>query len=214
MAISNTTSGSVQQWLNQWLPQITREETTTAETDAQTSASAVSDTVSLSSKAEKLSRIHQEFFAAGPISSDQIRNLSVRMYEEGLLNAEDVSRLTGETVPQGGNVKQAMQFLANFIAEESVAGDVEGAKELNKALQVLSRADQTVDENSLAEEQSSAAYVTAYRDLLVETDADSDLIEGFDQVVDVFQALDQVRANTAGNSRLAYSALLEKLNKG
>lgn len=213
MSVQNTTN-NLQQWLNKWLPQATQnqvsaQDTQAAEVDNQ--ADAVS--VSLSSRAEKLSRIHQEFFAGGPISSDKIRDLSVRMYEEGLLDADDVSRLTGETPPRSGMVKEAINFLSNFISQESVDGDTEGARELNKALQVLTQIDKPVTPERLAQEKDSAAFITQYRDLLQETDADQELVGGFDQLQDVFQALAQVRSQSGQGSTASYAALYAQLNK-
>lgn len=213
MSVQNTTN-NLQQWLNKGLPQVTHNQvsvldTQAADVDAQTDAASVS----LSSRAEKLSRIHQEFFAGGPISSDKIRDLSVRMYEEGLLDADDVSRLTGETPPRSGMVKDAISFLSNFISQESVDGDAEGARELNKALQVLTQIDKPVTPERLAQEQDSAAFIKQYRDLLQETDADQALVGSFDQLQDVFQALAQVRSQSGQGSAPSYAALYAQLNK-
>lgn len=213
MSVQNTTN-NLQQWLNKGLPQVTHNQvsvldTEAADVDAQTDAASVS----LSSRAEKLSRIHQEFFAGGPISSDKIRDLSVRMYEEGLLDADDVSRLTGETPPRSGMVKDAISFLSNFISQESVDGDAEGARELNKALQVLTQIDKPVTPERLAQEQDSAAFIKQYRDLLQETDADQALVGSFDQLQDVFQALAQVRSQSGQGSAPSYAALYAQLNK-
>jgi hypothetical protein len=215
MAIENSTSNNLQQWLNKWLPQVSQSDKSNvgaASGDvADTSTDAV--TVSLSSRAEKLSRIHQEFFAGGPISSDKIRDLSVRMYEEGLLDADDVSRLTGEAPPRSGMVKEAISFLSDFISQESIDGDSEGARELNKALQVLTQIDKPITAERLSQEKDSAAYIAQYRDLLQETDADSALIEGFDQLQNVFQALSQVRAQDVNSAAASYTALYDQLNK-
>ena len=214
MSVQNTTN-NLQQWLNKWLPQVTSNDTSVqGETSADgvdTQADAV--TVSLSSRAEKLSRIHQEFFASGPISSDKIRDLSVRMYEEGLLDADDVSRLTGETPPRSGMVKEAISFLSNFISQESIDGDTEGARELNKALQVLTQIDKPVTPERLVQEKDSTAFIAQYRDLLQETDADQELVEGFDQLQDVFQALAQVRSQSGQGNTASYAALYAQLNK-
>lgn len=214
MAIQNTTSGNVQQWLNTWLSGIGAAQSPAAADDGQQTSAAISSvTVSLSDKAEKLSRIHQEFFAGGPIASDKIHDLSLRLYEAGLLSAADVSRLTGEAVPGEGTVSQSISFLSDFIADEAIDGDSDGAKELNKALQVLVQADQPLTQERQAQEKTSAAYVTQYRDLLVETDADKQLIAGFDQLVDVFTALAKVREAEGANVQPSYSGLYENRNK-
>lgn len=148
------------------------------------------DTVSLSHKAQKLNRIHEEFFAGGPISSDKIRELAVRMHEEGLLEAADVSRLTGEAPPENNTVKQSVSFLTDYINADPKQSD---HKQLNQALSVLQKVDKVATPENRALEKQSQEFIGQYRQSLQEAKVSNSTLKEFDKLVNVFNALEKAR---------------------
>lgn len=148
------------------------------------------DTVSLSHKAQKLNRIHEEFFAGGPISSDKIRELAVRMHEEGLLEAADVSRLTGEAPPENNTVKQSVSFLTDYINADPKQSD---HKQLNQALSVLQQVDKVATPENRALEKQSQEFIGQYRQSLQEAKVSNSTLKEFDKLVNVFDALAKAR---------------------
>ena len=149
------------------------------------------DTVSLSNKAQKLNRIHEEFFAGGPISSDKIRELAVRMHEEGLLEAADVSRLTGEAPPENNSVSQSVSFLTDYINADPKQTD---HKQLSQALSVLQQVDKTATPEKRALEKQSQEFIGQYRQSLQEAKVSNSTLKEFDKLVNVFDALAKARS--------------------
>jgi hypothetical protein len=150
------------------------------------------DSVSISTRAQKLSQIHEEFFASGPISSDKIRELSVRMHEEGLLEAADVRRLTGEAPPDNSIVGKSISFLSDYIDADP---DQSNHAELSQALEVLITVDQALTPEKLALEQQSHAFIKEHQQSLQEANVSSGTLKEFDNIVSVFDALARARSD-------------------
>lgn len=169
------------------------------------------DKVSLSYRAEKLSRISAEFFS-GTINSSQIPALTQRLYEDGLLSNDDFQALGGQTQTVSA-ITEASSFLNRFILNEAVDGDSEAAKSLLSVVDVIGRMDESVTPSQRRAETEAYEYIASYTDLLKETGAATDIIEGFDNVLNVLTALDKVRKNEQSTGALAsYASVQEAYN--
>lgn len=169
------------------------------------------DKVSFSYRAEKLSRISAEFFS-GTISSSQIPALTQRLYEDGFLSSGDLQALGGQT-PKVSAIAEASNFLNRFILDEAVDGDSEAAKSLLNVVEVIGRMDESVTPARRRAEAEAYDFVANYTDLLKEAEAPADIIEGFDNVLNVLTALDKVRKNEQSTGALAsYASVQEAYN--
>lgn len=171
------------------------------------------DRVSLSYKSRQLHSIQAEFFS-GPIRSDQIPELTQRLFEGGLLSSSEYQQLGGVLPNQKiSAVSESVHFLNRFILDESVDGDTEGAKSLLTALSAIEGMNLPSNAERRAQEQEALQYVSAYTDMLKETGAPADIVEGFENVTEVLQALDKVRNNEARTGALASYASVEDTHK-
>ncbi|MCD8523254.1 MAG: hypothetical protein LRY66_13620 [Saccharospirillaceae bacterium] len=169
------------------------------------------DKVSFSYRAEKLSRISAEFFS-GTINSSQIPALTQRLYEDGFLSNGDLQALGGQT-PKVSAIAEASNFLNRFILNEAVDGDSEAAKSLLNVVEVIGRMDESVTPAQRRAETEAYDFVANYTDLLKEAEAPADIIEGFDNVLNVLTALDKVRKNEQSTGALAsYASVQEAYN--
>ena len=170
-----------------------------------------SDKVSFSYRAEKLSRISAEFFS-GTINSSQIPALTQRLYEDGFLSNGDFQALGGQT-QQVSAIAEASNFLNSFILNEAVDGDSEAAKSLFNVVDVIGRMDESATPAQRRAETEAYEFVANYTDLLKEVDAPADVIEGFDNVLNVLTALDKVRKNEQSTGALAsYASVQDAYN--
>ena len=97
---------------------------------------------------------------------------------------------------------------------EIVDGDSEGAKSLMLAVDSLQGMDQESSLDSRRKETEAYEFVSGYTELLKETNAPSHLIKGFEQVLQVFEALDTVRKNELQTGALAsYASVQETFNE-
>jgi hypothetical protein len=178
------------------------------------SGSSASDTVSLSYKGAKLSMISAEYFS-GTVKSSDIPALTERLYQDGFINEAEFRNLGGGKADKPtSQVAQSVHFLNDFIMSESVDGDSEGAKSLMLAVDVLQKMDEASTADSRRKETEAYEFVSGYTEILKETNAPADLVANFEQVLQVFEALDTVRKNEQKTGALAsYASVQETLNE-
>lgn len=186
----------------------TSSETTSSSTSALSASVSDSDKVSVSLRAEKLSRISAEFFS-GAISSSQIPALTERLYQDGLLSSSEFQALGGQTQTVSA-ITEASNFLNRFILEESVDGDSEASKSLLAVVSVIDGMDQATTADQRRRESDAYDYVANYTDLLQEAEAPADIIKGFENVLDVLSALDKVRKSEQSTGALASYASVQE----
>lgn len=168
--------------------------------------------VSVSLRAEKLSRISSEYFS-GVLSSSQIPALTQRLYEDGFLNASEFQSLGGQTQSVSA-ITEASNFLNSFILDESVDGDSEAAKAMLNVVDVISGMDGKTSAESRRKESEAYDYVANYTELLKEADAPADIVKGFENVQDVLAALDKVRKTEQSTGALAsYASVQDAYNE-
>ena len=170
------------------------------------SSNSSADSVSLSYKGAKLGMISAEYFS-GTVKSTDIPKLTERLYQDGFINESEYRALGGVKADEPtSQIAQSVNFLNDFIMGEIVDGDSEGAKSLMLAVDSL----QNMDEQSSLD--SRRKETEAY-ELLKETNAPSHLIKGFEQVLQVFEALDTVRKNELQTGALAsYASVQDTFN--
>lgn len=172
--------------------------------------SASSDSVSLSYKGAKLSMISAEYFS-GTIKSSDIPALTQRLYQDGFINESEFRGLGGVKADEStSQIAQSVNFLNDFIMGEAVDGDSEGAKSLMLAVDVLQRMDEASTADSRRKETEAYEFVSGYTEILKETQAPADLIQSFEQVLKVFEALDTVRKNEQQTGALASYASVQE----
>lgn len=173
-----------------------------------------SDSVSLSYKGAKLGMISAEYFS-GTVKSSDIPALTERLYQDGFINDTEFRALGGVKADEStSQIAQSVNFLNNFIMDEAVDGDSEGAKSLMFAVDALQRMDEASTEESRRKESEAYEYVSGYTELLKETQAPADLVKSFEQVLQVFEALDTVRKNELQTGALAsYASVQETYNE-
>ncbi|MDK2776098.1 MAG: hypothetical protein KYX62_00340 [Pseudomonadota bacterium] len=181
------------------------------ENNTLSSLAASADTVSISSKAERLSDIAAEFFD-GDFTSDDIAELTERLYEEGLISASDYSALgnTASTASTTSAISEAVHFLNSFIVNESVDGDSEAAKALTAVVDVLNNIDNSATSFTQQQEEDAYELVAGYTELLEEAGAPDDLLAGFNNVKDVLAALQTVRSSEQQTGALASYASVQE----
>ncbi|WP_430462938.1 hypothetical protein ACQUQU_09175 [Thalassolituus sp. LLYu03] len=167
-----------------------------------------SDKVSVSLRAERLNQISKEYFS-GAISSDQIPALTQRLYEDGFLSSSEFRTLGGQT-QSVSSITEASNFLNTFILDESVDGDSEAAKALVNVVNVIANMDSAVTSASRRQESEAYDFVANYTELLKEADAPADIVDGFENVLDVLTALDTVRKNEQSTGALASYASVQE----
>lgn len=171
------------------------------------------DKVSISHKAEKLQNISTEFFS-GTINSGQIPALTQRLYENGLINQQEFKALGGNATAKVSAISESVHFLNNFILDEAVDGDTEGANALRSVVQVIEQMNNKSTAESRQQEKAAIDFINNYTDLLKETGASADTIEGFTKVGKVLSALDKVRSNESSSGALAtYASVQEAHNE-
>ena len=168
--------------------------------------------VSISYKAQKLDLIRAEFFST-TIRSDQIPALTQRLFEDGLIDSEQLQSLSGFRSTPVSAVSESVHFLNNFILNESVDGDTEGAKSLLSALEVIEQMNAPATAGRREQEQQALVFVGNYTEMLKETDAPADIIKGFEKVSEVLVTLNKVRSNEAKTGALASYASVEEAHK-
>ncbi len=171
------------------------------------------DSVSLSYKGAKLGVISAEYFSSNIKSSD-IPALTERLFQDGFINETEYRALGGIKADESSSqIAQSVNFLNHFIMDEAIDGDSEGAKNLMLAVDALQRMDEASTLDSRRKEIEAYEYVSSYTELLKETQAPADLIKSFDQVLQVFEALDTVRKNELQSGALAsYASVQETFN--
>lgn len=108
-------------------------------------------------------------------------------------------------------VQSCIHFLNCFISHESVYGDSEGAREMIKVLLIMQSVDAPASANQVRQIGVSYEYVCAYRDLLLETEAPMDVFLQFDRLVEVLEALLQMRQQVASGVLCSYGQLNQRL---
>ena len=101
-------------------------------------------------------------------------------------------------------------MINDFIMNEAIDGDSEGAKSLMLAVDVLQRMDEPSTADSRRKETEAYEFVSGYTEILKETQAPADLIGNFEQVLKVFEALDTVRKNELQTGALASYASVQE----
>jgi len=203
-------ANNLHQWLNKYVPEL---QTKTIENQALNRASnysqftSQSDRVSLSSDAARLDQVIADHFPKSQLSNDDVRQVSLDLYQKGLIGAEDYRRLTGEKLPHQGSITQALDFLTRFVEMEAVDGDSEGAKTLSGALDVLRNVESPMTALRANQEREVTHFVNEYRDLLQEAEADPELIHEFDRVANVFNALADLRGQSHQGVVASYASL-------
>jgi len=172
------------------------------------------DNVSLSYKGAKLSMISAEYFS-GTVKSSDIPALTERLYQDGFINEGEYRDLGGIKADKPtSQVSQSVHFLNDFIMNEAIDGDSEGAKSLMLAVDVLQRMDEASTADSRRKETEAYEFVSGYTEILKETNAPADLVDSFEQVLKVFEALDTVRKNEQQTGALAsYASVQETFNE-
>lgn len=172
--------------------------------------SGASDSVSLSYKGAKLGMISAEYFS-GTVKSSDIPALTERLYQDGFINEAEYRALGGVKADEStSQIAQSVNFLNEFIMGEAVDGDSDGAKKLMLAVDALQRMDESSTESSRRKETEAYEFVSGYTEILKETQAPADLINSFDQVLKVFEALDTVRKNELQTGALASYASVQE----
>jgi hypothetical protein len=178
------------------------------------SSNGSNDSVAFSYKSTKLSMISAEYFSDTMKSSD-IPALTERLYQDGFINESEFRGLGGVKADEStSEIAQTVHFLNNFIMGETVDGDSEGAKKLMAAIDVLQKMDEASTPDSRRTETEAYEFVSGYTEVLKETNASTDLINGFEQALKVFEALDTVRKNELQTGALAsYASVQETINE-
>ena len=132
-----------------------------------------------------------------------------RLYEDGFLSNDDYRGLGGDTQSVSA-ITEAAGFLSQFVMSESVDGDSEAAKSLLNVIDVINGIDQTTTPETRRKESEAYDYVANYTDLLQEAGAPEDVIDGFNNVMDVLGALDSVRKTEQSTGALTSYASVQE----
>jgi len=152
------------------------------------------DKVSLSSQAARLNDISQELLGS-KVQPDSISDIAKRLYLEGMISEQDLSGLTGGQTNSVSVIGKSVHFLNRFVNQEAIGGDSAGAAGFVKVVDALQKIDlPTTPERQLAEAEAYE-YTSQYTEILKEAEAPEELIQEFEQVLQVFEALNTVRSS-------------------
>lgn len=210
MTYSAGPTNNLHQWLNKYMPELQTQPVSNQSLksgDSGVGAVSSSDRVHLSGGVDRLNQIVNRYFPAQNLSTEDTKAVSYNLYQTGKITAEEYGQLTGERLPLKGSITQALEFLTAFIEVESVDGDVEGARSLGKALDVLRQIEEPMSALKAGVEREATSFVREYRDLLQEAEVEPELIHEFDQVVDVFNALADLRQQSHQGVVTTYASL-------
>lgn len=205
-------ANNLQLWLNKYIPELQSKEgqgvsTMQAKNLATYKAVSSSAQVSLSPQARALSGASHQQYSDAQVNQSKLKQHCHDLYEKGCLTAEEFGRMTGDKLPHNGRISESIEFLERFVGEESVDGDVEGAKALNAALSVLREVESPMTALKAGQERQASHFVREYRNLLQETGAETTLIHKFDELVGVFDALAELRGQTHKGVVTTYASL-------
>ena len=110
-------------------------------------------------------------------------------------------------------IQASVAFLNRFITYESLYGDSEGAREMVKVTMLLQAVDNKVTEQQITQTKKSYDYISAYRDMLIETQAPTDVVLEFERLQTVLETLLQVRQQIGLGVMCSYGTLNETLMK-
>lgn len=158
----------------------------------------VLDTVELSAAGVRLQKISQEFFS-GTIHSSQIPALTQRLYEEGFLTTSQFQSLGGHAKTTNA-VQEATSFLNNYASSAMNKGLNNDASLGLNAAKALANMNKAVTPESRQAELEAKAWVEETLAKLQAEQGDTEIVQGFAKVLEVFNALDKVRASTNANA--------------
>jgi hypothetical protein len=104
-------------------------------------------------------------------------------------------------------IQASIAFLNRFISYESLYGDSLGAREMVKVTLLLQGVDNKVTTQHIAQTQKSYEYISAYRDMLIETQAPTDVVLEFERLQTVLESLLQLRQQAGLGVMCSYGAL-------
>lgn len=166
-----------------------------------------SDKVSLSYRAEKLSKISTEFFG-GTIQSSQIPALTQRLYENGFLNDNEYRDLGGAQQKVSA-ISQANAFISRQILTETDSNS-DTARQLVKVASVLANMDAKTTPELRRAEADAYEFVASYSEKLQQQNAPADVRKGFTNVMQVLEALDKVRKQEQNTGALSSYASVQE----
>jgi len=108
-------------------------------------------------------------------------------------------------------IQASVAFLNRFITYESLYGDAEGAREMVKVTMLLQSVDNKVTASQISQTRKSYEYISAYRDMLIETEAPNDVILEFERLQVLLEALLQLRQKAGLGVMCSYGSLNESL---
>lgn len=117
--------------------------------------------------------------------------------------------ITGTTAAVFSTVDQVHRFLSDFVAYEMTYGDEHGAQSLLPAVQALSHIGAVTSPELRQLEAQAFDGVSEYVDFLRELNAPAHIIDGFDAVLNVLLATDQVRKQERTSRQLCSMASVQ-----
>lgn len=108
-------------------------------------------------------------------------------------------------------IQASVAFLNRFITYESLYGDSEGAREMVKVTMLLQSVDNKVTESQLVQTKKSYDYISAYRDMLIETEAPVDVVLEFERLQCVLETLLRLRQQIGLGVMCSYGILNQTL---
>lgn len=178
-----------------------------AATNRASDTNAYSDKVSLSYRAEKLSKISTEFFG-GTIQSSQIPALTQRLYENGFLNDSQYRDLGGAQQKVSA-ISQANAFISRQILAEP-DGNSEMARQLVQVANVLANMDAPTTPELRRAEADAYEFMASHSEALQQQGAPEELRQGFARVMEVLEALDKVRKQEQSTGALSSYASVQE----
>lgn len=127
-------------------------------------------------------------------------------------NALIQNRSGGENMARNP-VQACIAFLNRFISYESIYGDSAGAREMVKVTMLLQAVDNKVTNQQIAQTKKSYEYISAYRDMLIETQAPTDVVLEFERLQTVLESLLQLRQQAGLGVMCSYGSLTETVKE-
>ena len=136
-----------------------RDKSTSADVDTQASS------VSLSTRAQKIQKLNEEFFSGGPRSVKITPEFIERLYEYGFINAEQAEKLGAKSLASGptGTLGELSSFIDEFTSQ-LIKEDPENSfiEVLNEAKSIIANFDRVQSSENAANITTVSAQISQF----------------------------------------------------
>lgn len=203
--MNQETSIGFNQWLCRWIPGICQSSKDYQCVQAHTLPNETQRF--LPSYTTKIDMIAGRYLKKIETNDTALNQKCMELYNSGAITAQEYRLLTGEYLCFGySSVSEVINFLDRFVREESLYGDLDGADHLAQIQATLCGLERLTIEQ-IEKLPEDIRYIFSYRDMLIELDADDEIINSLSGVAKALQGVLHLLTNVQKGVRPSYRDL-------